>query len=262
MIISTDEGCNLNISPQIKLQVDFSELSECDFYEKLYDGEIVRTSQTNREDAIEYFKELLQEDDVFHISFSSGLSSQTEMLYGVAEELNENSDKKLYIYDSLNGSLGEGILVLMAKSLNEIGFNTADKLKPKLDAFRCKIKSVFTVDDLKYLVKGGRLSKISGFIGSVLNIKPILEVGLDGKLKPIKKVISRKKAIKYLTEKCVKENATDVIYVVHADAVEEADELAMLISLQTKQTVEVVNLTRLMVAHTGPGLLAVFYVGE
>ena len=124
-----------------------------------------------------------------------------------------------------------------------------------------KVKSYFTVDQLKYLVRGGRLSKVSGVIGSLLSIKPILKVDNEGRLVAHKKIIGRKRAIAELAS-IVTENAnTDMpLYITHAVAKDEADSLADELEKALGKRPIVCDLTQVIGSHTGPGLIAAFFV--
>ena len=279
MILSTDSTANLpkklykdlDIS-MIPLQIyldgeiydDLSEkLPVQEFYNKMKAGANPKTAQINEQTAREYFENLLATgDDVLHISFSSALSGNTSTIIRVAEELNKIHPNKIIVIDSLNASVGEGLLVLHARDLINEG-KSIDEVAQTLNELKNRTCSYFTVDQLKYLVRGGRVSKLAGTIGSILNIKPILKVDPEGKLVSFKKIISRKKALNELANICVN-NIDDkkYVYIAHAVCEDEAKIVANLVKEQVGVLPEIVDLTQVIGSHTGPGLIAIFFIGK
>ena len=262
MVLSTDSTANLpkeyyekydiKMIP-MKITVDdvtYDDLSKDlpidKFYEKLRQGSTATTAQINEFSANEYFTELLKSgEDILHIGFSSQLSGSTATLKRVAEELNATHKNKIIVIDSLNASVGQGILVMHAldmknegKSIDEIA-SAIEKLIP----YSC---SYFTVEQLKYLVRGGRVGKFSGIVGALLNIKPVLRVDPLGRLVSYKKVISRKKSI------------NEMLNIVK----DEADDFAKQLNDMLGVDPIVTDLTQVIGCHTGPGLLAVFFIGK
>ena len=279
MILSTDSTANLpkelykqlNISMipmQIILDdVTYDDLSEKlptkEYYQRMKEGATPTTAQINEYNAKEYFSNLLEKgEDVLHIGFSSALSGSTFTLKRVADELNLTHTNKIVVVDTLNASCGEGILVLKAKELIDEGKNI-DEIKNEINRLAPYACSYFTVEQLKYLVRGGRVGKFSGVVGTLLNIKPILRVDENGKLVSYKKVISRKKSITEL-ESIVKEKIADKRHVMisHAECFEEAQILSN--NLKNSLGIEpiITDLTQVIGCHTGPGLLAVFFIGK
>ena len=209
MLLSTDSTANLpknyyhklNIH-MIPMQINLNDLTYNDlsidlpvdtYYQLMREGATPTTAQINEYSAKEYFENLLTYgEDILHISFSSALSGSTSTIKRVANELNQTHKNKIVVIDSLNASMGEGLLVLKAHELIKAGKNINEIYEEILKLIP-NICSYFTVDNLKYLVRGGRVSKLSGTIGKILNIKPILCVDKNGKLVSYKKVISRKK---------------------------------------------------------------------
>lgn len=279
MILSTDSTANLpkeyyekyNIKMiPMKIVIEdttYNDLSDKlpvkEYYQKMKEGSAPTTAQINEYDATEYFEELLTHgEDILHISFSSALSGSTATLKRVANQLNETHKNKIVIIDSLNASCGEGILVLKAKDLMEEG-KSIDEIKEeieKLIPFAC---SYFTVEQLKYLVRGGRVGKFSGIVGTLLNIKPVLRVDESGRLVSYKKVISRRKSVEEM-KKIISEKIADKKYVMisHADCEEEANNFAKDIKETLNAEPIVTDLTQVIGCHTGPGLLAVFFFGK
>ena len=279
MILSTDSTANLpkelykqlNISMipmQIILDdVTYDDLSEKlptkEYYQRMREGATPTTAQINEYNAREYFSNLLEKgEDILHISFSSALSGSTFTLKRVADELNSTHTNKIVVVDTLNASCGEGILVLKAKELIDEGKNI-DEIKNEIERLVPYACSYFTVEQLKYLVRGGRVGKFSGIVGTLLNIKPILRVDENGKLVSYKKIISRKKSIVEL-ENIVQEKIADKRYVMisHAECLEEAQELANNLKYSLNVEPIITDLTQVIGCHTGPGLLAVFFIGK
>lgn len=279
MILSTDSTANLpkdyykehNIS-MIPLQIymdgeiydDLSEkLPPEAFYQKMREGSEPKTAQINEQTAREYFESLLAKgEDILHISFSSALSGNTPTIMKIASELNETNKNRILVFDSLNASVGEGIFVLIAEDLmNED--KSIDEIYNTLTEMRHSSRAIFTVEQLKYLVRGGRVSKFSGVLGSLLNIKPILKVNDEGKLVGFKKVISRKKSILELADICASTIADNkYVYIAHAVCLDEAKILADTLESSIGKRPEIVDLTQVIGSHTGPGLIALFFIAK
>lgn len=276
MILSTDSTANLpkemyqhlNISMiPMKIILDgntYDDLSEDlpieEYYGKMREGKIPSTAQINEFDAREYFEKLLeQKQDVLHIGFSTSLSGSTNTLKRVAEELNASHQNKIVVLDSLNASCGEGMLVLYAKELIEQGKSideVAEMVKEKIP----HSKSYFTVEQLKYLVKGGRVGKFSGIIGTILNVKPVLTVDPQGRLVSYKKIISRKKSIAEMIEIVASQIAQDSkVMIAHAMCLSDAEDFAEKVKAKIGVEPLITDLTQVIGCHTGPGLLAVFF---
>ena len=279
MILSTDSTANLPKEYYEKLNIKmipmqivlngetYDDLSDklptSEYYQKMRDGATPTTAQINEFSATEYFTHLLESgEDILHIAFSSALSGSTLTLKRVADELNKTHTNKIIVVDSLNASCGEGLLVLKAKELLDEG-KTIDEIKTEIERLVPYTCSYFTVEQLKYLVRGGRVGKFSGIVGTLLNIKPVLRVDENGKLVSYKKVISRKKSIAEM-ENIVKEKIADNKYllIAHADCLDEANNFAN--NLKSSLNIEpiVTDLTQVIGCHTGPGLLAVFFIGK
>lgn len=277
MILSTDSTANLPVELYKELDIKmiplqlylegeiYEDLSPKlpieEFYNRMRNGAVPQTAQINELTAREYFEELLATgEDVLHISFSSALSGNTGTIIRVAKELNAEHKNKVVVIDSLNASVGEGILVLLAHDMKKQG-KSIDEIADYVIKMIPNVKSYFTVDQLKYLVRGGRVSKVSGVIGSLLNIKPILKVNEEGKLVADKKVISRKKAINELVS-IIQEKAdiNNHLFITHAVAKEEAEILADKVKEAVGKRPIICDLTQVIGSHTGPGLLAVFFV--
>ncbi len=279
MILSTDSTANLPKEYYEKLGIkmipmkiildgntydDLSDaLSSKEYYQKMREGATPSTAQINEYDAKEYFENLLSlGQDILHIAFSTALSGSTNTLIRVAEELNQTHENRIVVINSLNASCGEGLLVLKAHDLMKEG-KSLDEIKSEIEALIPHACSFFTVEQLKYLVRGGRVGKFSGILGTILNIKPVLHVDNEGRLVSYKKIISRKKAIAEMVD-IVNKKITDKkrVIIAHADCENDATTFAE--NLKSKLGIEpiVTELTQVIGCHTGPGLLAVFFFGN
>ena len=279
MILSTDSTANLPVEYYQKLNINmipmqillenqiYNDLSKDlpveMFYKKMSEGSTPTTAQINEFAAKQYFEDLLKQgEDILHISFSSALSGTTACVKKVAEELNATSKNKIYVIDSLNAAAGEGLVVMYAYDKMQSGASINEVIA-EVNRIIPLAKSYFTVQDLKYLVRGGRVSKVSGFLGTMLNIKPVLKVDEAGRLVPFKKVISRKLAMRALLN-IVKEQIGDSKYVFinHAVCPQDAQKIATTLKEELNITPVITDLTQVIGCHTGPGLLAVFFIAK
>lgn len=239
------------------------------FYGRVRDGEMPSTSMINREIYEQHFCHLLsQGKDVVHIEFSSALSGSFDNGKQVADELNQSGKypNKVYFIDSLCASMGQGLLVDYAVKLKGQG-KSAEELAAWLEENKKTIIHWFTVNDLNHLRRGGRLSKASAFFGTMLKIKPILDVDDRGRLIPHFKVRGRKKAIAGLLDRMkqdiyVPEGQT--VFISHGDCIDDAKKLESMIREAFPQIGEIVinYIGPVIGAHSGPGTLALFYKGR
>lgn len=279
MILSTDSTANLpkehygemNIK-MIPMQINLNDKTYDDlstdlpveeYYQHMRDGATPTTAQINEYKAREYLEELLKSgEDILHIGFSSALSGSTATMKRIAEELNETHKNKIVVIDSLNAASGEGMLVMKAHDMMKEG-KTIDEIAEEIEKLVPYSCSYFTVEQLKYLVRGGRLSKVSGMLGTLLNIKPILRVDDQGRLVAYKKVISRRKAINELANICCEKIAdTKYVFIDHAVCQDDANKLATMLNEKLGVEPIITDLTQVIGCHTGPGLLAVFFIGK
>lgn len=279
MILSTDSTANLPKEFYEKLNIKmipmqiiinnetYDDLSEnlpiSEYYQKMRDGATPTTAQINEYSAKIYFEELLKSgEDILHICFSSALSGTCATMKRVAEELNQTNKNKVVVIDTLNASCGEGLLVLKAHDLINEG-KSIEEVKTEIEKLIPYACSYFTVEQLKYLVRGGRVGKFSGIVGTLLNIKPVLRVDENGKLVSYKKVISRKKSIAEM-QNIITSKIADKKYVMisHAECLDEANSLAQALKETLNVEPIVTDLTQVIGCHTGPGLLALFFIGK
>ena len=236
-----------------------------EFYGKMRNGADVKTTQVNLQNATEFFGELLQKGkDILHISLSSGLSGTYQNLKTAGDELSKKSKNKIVVVDSLCASVGQGLLAIeVAKKAQEDGM-IVEKLAEFANQFKMKINHIFTVDDLKYLVKGGRVSKTSAFLAGVLRIKPLMKMDDQGKLAVTNKIFSRRLTIKKMAEKMMSNYDAHFndIFICEADCKDDAEQLAKLVEEQFGLKPTIVPLNYYIGSHAGPGTMSLFYVGD
>lgn len=240
-----------------------------EFYERMKNGELPQSQACNPAVIEEKFRSLLNKGlDIIHISFSSALSGSYNNTCMVARELlEEYTDAKITIIDSLNVSLGESIMVIYANRLKESGTSYADTVDA-LEDFKNHVNVQFTVDDLFHLQRGGRVSKTVAIVGSALNLKPFLYVNNAGGLTSDGTARGRKKSIRTLVERMKDTLATDTDYtlpvgVVHGNCLEDAQNLAAMIKEETSFTDVIINdINPSIGTHSGPGTLGILYYGQ
>ena len=236
-----------------------------EFYDAMREGGVPTTSQINQVAYTEAFEPVLAAgDDIFYVAFSSGLTGSLNNARMACEELKEKyPGRTVYIVDSLAASQGEGLLVHMGMEAYRQG-KSAEEIKAFLDEARFHIHHRFTVEDLVYLKRGGRVSSAAAAVGTMLNIKPMLSVDDEGHLVNQEKAKGRKKAIKslvaHLVDKAGEDFAGD-IYLVHSDA-DEADISFTRAAVEQqfgRDVTQVSTLSPIIGAHTGPGLVALIF---
>ena len=183
-----------------------------DFYKAMSEGADTKTSQINVDEYETYFEEFLKEGkDILHLTLSSGISGTINSANIAAETLKEKyPDRKIYVIDSLAASSGYGLLMDKVADLKDEGMGI-DELKDWVIENRLKVNHWFFTTDLTFFIKGGRVSKVSGFVGNLLNICPLLNVNFEGKLIPREKIRTKKKVIAATVEKMINnaENGLD-----------------------------------------------------
>lgn len=240
-----------------------------DFYDAMRNGSMPTTSQVNPEDAKAVFEPFLKEGkDILHIAFSSGLSGTYNSSRIAAEELMEEyPDRKIIVVDSLAASLGQGLLVYLAVEKKEHG-EDLETVAKWVEENRLHIVHLFTVDDLNHLYRGGRVSKTTAVVGSLLNIKPVLHVDNEGKLIAVGKVRGRKKAlqelVKLMDEKLGSyHDKCHTIFISHGDCEDDAKYLVEKVKEKYQINTIIMNQVCATIgAHSGPGTMALFFVGD
>ena len=235
------------------------------FYNQLRAKKEVKTSAVNQEMFRVFMKtELDAGNDILYIGFSSGLSATYNSGAVVARELAEEyPERKIYTVDSLAASLGQGLLVYLAAKKKQEGA-TIDELYAWCEGIKLNVCHQFTVDDLMFLKRGGRVSAVTAVAGTMLSIKPVLHVDNDGHLINIAKARGRKASIHALFDKMkagFKPEYKDV-FISHGDCIEDAEYLASLIKAEWGIDAVIGYVGAVIGAHAGPGVLALFYIGE
>ena len=235
-------------------------------YAQLRDKKNATTSAVNIDTFLELFESLLQKDvDLLYLGFSSGLSSTFSSGAVAMQELAEKyPDRKLYAVDTLCASMGQGLLVYYAAKMKENGADI-DTVRDWVEANKLQLSHWFTVDDLFFLKRGGRVSAATAVVGSLLSIKPVMHVDNAGKLINVAKVRGRKAAVDALFDKMKStmiEGKNDVAFISHGDCIEDAEYLANRIRTELGVADVKINYVGPVIgAHSGPGTLALFFLG-
>ena len=246
--------------------LDGVTLESVTLLQKMREGAVYRTSLPSLETFQEKFVSYAKEGNpCIYLAFSSELSGTYQSSVLIKEEVKETyADLDLEIIDTKCASLGQGLVVLEAAKMAKDGASKEDILK-RVDFLMNHMEHIFTVADLQYLVRGGRLSKVAGFIGGLLNIKPILNVE-EGKLVPLEKVRGKKKVLGRIVdimEERGKELKGQTIGITHGDDLETAEALKALITERFGCEVFIVNTIGAAIgAHTGPGVITLFFLNE
>ncbi|QWI17149.1 DegV family protein [Bacillus wiedmannii] len=246
--------------------LDGVTLESVTLLQKMREGAVYRTSLPSLETFQEKFVSYAKEGNpCIYLAFSSELSGTYQSSVLIKEEVKETyANLDLEIIDTKCASLGQGLVVLEAAKMAKDGASKEDILK-RVDFLMNHMEHIFTVADLQYLVRGGRLSKVAGFIGGLLNIKPILNVE-EGKLVPLEKVRGKKKVLGRIVdimEERGKELKGQTIGITHGDDLETAEALKALITEKFGCEVFIVNTIGAAIgAHTGPGVITLFFLNE
>ncbi|QQN81334.1 DegV family protein [Bacillus toyonensis] len=246
--------------------LDGVTLESVTLLQKMREGAVYRTSLPSLETFQEKFVSYAKEGNpCIYLAFSSELSGTYQSSIVIKEEVKETyADLDLEIIDTKCASLGQGLVVLEVAKMAKDGASKEDILK-RVAFLMNHMEHIFTVADLQYLVRGGRLSKVAGFIGGLLNIKPILNVE-EGKLVPLEKVRGKKKVLGRIVdimEERGKELKGQTIAMTHGDDLETAEALKALITERFGCEVFIVNTIGAAIgAHTGPGVITLFFLNE
>ena len=243
---------------------NFSDPAEVKaFYDLLRTGVMATTSAVNPEGWAAVMEPVLKEGrDVLVLAFTSGLSATCQSAFMAAEELREQyPDRKILVVDTLCAALGQGLLVWYACRKRDEGASI-EELCTWIEENKKHICHWVTVDDLTHLKRGGRINAATAMVGTMLNIKPIIHVDDEGRLINLSKVRGRKAAISLLRDKLA-ETATDkeIAFIAHGDCPEDAAALEALLKEQGVKEVITGYVGPVIGAHTGPGVLVVFFLG-
>ena len=284
--ILTDSSCNLSPEMLDELGVIHKSLTIVDeagneirnyltdkefsfkgFYDRLRAKEHIKTSLINVEEFVSMYEDVLKNgEDVLAIIFSSGISGTYQAAKIAADDLREKyPDRKIIVIDSLCASIGHGLMILYAAEMQKDG-KSIEEVADFIYKNRLKMVHKFTVDDLFFLKRGGRLSGGVAIVGTILQIKPLLHVDNEGKLITQSKVNGRKKAINGIFEEfkaTVVDPENQIVAICHGDCLADAELLANKIRSEFKVKDIIINYCDpVLGAHAGPGVLALFYLAE
>lgn len=244
------------------------EMSFKEFYDKMRSGSMTKTAQVPPAVFENWFEKTLQQGfDILYLGFSSGLSGTFNSACIARDILLEKyPEAKIICVDSLCASTGEGLLLYKAWE-KKCGGMDIDALAGWLEENKLHLGHMFTVDDLKYLHRGGRVSKAAAVAGTILGIKPVLHVDNEGHLIPVGKIRGRKQSLNKLVEMMEERIGgweNPVIAVCHGDCPDDAEYIAKLAKQKIgKKTKVITSYTGTVIgAHSGPGTIALFFMGE
>lgn len=281
--IHTDSGCD--ICPELLEQWGVSctdltltfvgeskeyacpDISVTEFYDRMRQGGVAKTAAANIDTFEKAFEPYLQlGQDVLYLGFSSGLSTTYNSAHIAAQQLMEKYPKsKVLTVDTLAASAGQGLLLYLAVQKRNNGA-AIEEVAGYIENLVLNLSHWFTVDDLEYLKRGGRVSPTIAFVGSLLGIKPVLHVDNEGHLIKVSTARGRKKAIEALADKyseLASKPSDGVVFISHADCIQDAQNLAQMLNARFGVTVELItDIGPIIGAHAGPGTLALFFVGS
>lgn len=251
---------------QSYLKGEHTDLAQ--FYDMMRDGKMITTSLPNLANAETQLRASLDAGrDVLYLGFSSALSGTYDALATLMDNLAaEYPDRTLRHVDTLAASGGEGLLVYYAAKMRSEECLLEDVAK-WVENNRLHLAHWFTVDDLMFLFRGGRVSKTAAWAGMLLNIKPVMHVDDDGRLIPVEKVRGRKKSLQALADKmgetALQPISEQTIYITHGDCIEDAEYLAGLIRERFNVKDVMINWVDPVIgAHSGPGTMALFFLAD
>ena len=237
------------------------------FYQAMREGESATTSAINPDGWAAVMEPVLKEGkDILVIAFSSGLSTTYQSAVIAADELREQYPQRtIRVVDSLCASLGQGLLVWYACQKRDAGMELGE-LADWVETRKWNLSHWFTVDDLRYLKRGGRISAATALVGTMLNIKPVLHVDEEGRLVSVTKTRGRKASIQALLqqmEASMLPGENDTAFICHGDCLEDAQLLASLIKERCGVKEVFIGYTGAVIgSHSGPGTLALFFLGS
>lgn len=242
-----------------------------DFYQAMIDGADTKTMQVNITEYVEHFKNLLTSGlPVLHVTLSGGLSGSANSALLAAKEVNNELGKKMvYVVDSLGASSGYGLLVDKLRQLRDNGVDVEDAYA-WAEENKLRVHHWFFSTDLTFYARGGRISKVSGWFGTLLKICPILNVDVNGKLVPRQKVKGKRSAIRAIVEKMKQfadggTNYCQNVYISHSNCMDDAVAVKNLIEENfpfANGKITICNIGSTIGSHSGPGTVALFFWGE
>mgnify|MGYP002700307656 CR=1 FL=1 len=279
--IITDSACDLSAEMIAQLELGIAclsveldgkayaegEMTPKELYDHLRNGKLPKTSAVNPDGWAAAIRPALKAGrDVLVLAFSSGLSTTYQSAVIAAEAMREEfPEAKICTIDSKAASLGQGLYVYLCAQQKLAG-KTFDEVVAYAEEIKLNICHWFTVDDLNHLKRGGRVSATTALVGTMLQIKPVLHVDNEGHLINVSKVRGRKASIEALAKKLGETGLpgrNDVAFISHGDCIEDAEYLASI--LKEKYHVPEVHINHVgpvIGSHSGPGTLALFFLGE
>ena len=281
--IYTDSGCD--IAPQLLAEWDVlwsslifyfaddeiehtsTDIDTKTFYNRMREGGMAKTAAISIGAFEDAFEPLLQEGkDILYLSFSSGLSTTCNSATIAARQLAmQYPERKIIVVDTLAASAGQGLLVYFAKEMRREGASIEEVAK-RIEEMRLNLCHWVMVDDLEYLKRGGRISPTLAFLGNALGLKPQIHVDNEGKLINVDKIRGKKKAIAALADKYGELALTPsegTVFISHADCEEDAVTLAGILQERYGIAVQLTTYIGTVIgAHTGPGTMALFFLGK
>ena len=236
-----------------------------EFYNEMRGGRVAKTSGVNENTFATVFTAFLEEGkDILYLAFSSGLSVTCENGKKVAAQLAEKyPDRTIRVVDSLCASAGQGLFVYLVVQNRDRGMDVNENADA-MENDKLHICHWFTVEDLKYLKRGGRVSAATALLGTALNVKPVLHVDNEGHLIKMTQVHGRKKSIRRMAEMLGETILEDTpVFISHGDCLEDAELLAKILKEEYgRETNLITGIGSVIGAHSGPGTLALFFRGR
>lgn len=287
-IISCSSTADLNLETYEKMDIrvismrfmiagtdcidDFGKtITSKEFYQAMRDGADTKTTQINEGEYYDYFKNLINDcKKILHLELSSGLSGSVQNAVSTAKKImQENPDVTIKVVDSLGASSGMGLLVYKLAKLREAG-KSFDEAFEFANENKLNVHHWFFSTDLTFFVKGGRVSKASGWFGTLLRICPLLNMSFEGKLIPRYKIIGKKRVYKTIVDKMAehcneRENYNEDCFISNSDCIEDALEIKKLCEERMrnlKGKIKIFDIGSTIGSHTGPGTVALFFFGN
>ena len=282
-VIFTDSCCDISPETLAKWDVTYADMtftfvgedkeyigtdiSNKDFYDRMKQGAIAKTAAINAAAFTDAFEPILKEGkDILYVAFSSGLSTTVNSANMAVADLKEQyPDRKIIVVDTLAASAGGGLMVYMAVNKKNEGA-TLEENAAYIESLVPNHCIWFTVDDLEYLKRGGRVSPLVALAGGILGIKPILQMDDEGHLIKVSTARGRKNAIEALASKYAElsfEEKNTPIFISHAECDDDAKRLADI--LKERHNADVTMITEIgpvIGSHSGPGTIAMFFIGK
>ncbi len=246
---------------------DMTDGCALEIYENMRNGVVYQSSQATPEDFIALWTPLLENElDILYIAFSSGLSGTVNSAFVARGELEvKYPERKIYIVDSLCASGGEGLLLEMAAEKKNSGA-TIEECRDYAEALKLRVNHWYTVAELSFLRRGGRVSATSAFVADMLNIKPVMDMNREGRLIPREKAKGRKAAVRRLFEHLVERvdiSENRYFRITHADCMDDAIHLKEMLQEKFEGVpVKISMIGAVIGSHCGPGTLALFFIGQ